>query len=87
LSIGLKNDADQVTDLLPDFDWALTEDCFAEGWCEDMEPFTQTGKPVFSAEYTDMGVSLEQLCPQARLLDFSLILKDRDLDAWRETCP
>jgi endo-alpha-1,4-polygalactosaminidase (GH114 family) len=87
LSIGLKNDADQVTDLLPDFDWALTEDCFAEGWCKDMKPFTQTGKPVFSAEYTDMGVSLEQLCPQARLLDFSLILKDRDLDAWRETCP
>jgi hypothetical protein len=86
LSIGLKNDADQVTDLLPYFDWALTEDCFAEGWCEDMKPFTQTGKPVFSAEYTDMGVSLEQVCPQAQLWEFSLILKDRDLDAWRETC-
>ena len=32
LSIGLKNDPDQVADLLPDFDWALTEDCLAEGF-------------------------------------------------------
>jgi hypothetical protein len=87
LSIGLKNDADQVADLLRYFDWALTEDCFAEGWCEDMKPFTQTGKPVFAAEYTDMDASLEHLCPQAQPLQFSLILKNRDLDAWRVTCP
>ena len=28
LSIGLKNDLDQVNDLLPYFDWALDEQCF-----------------------------------------------------------
>jgi hypothetical protein len=33
LSIRLKNDDEQVTDLLPILDWALTEDCFAQGWC------------------------------------------------------
>ena len=33
LSIGLKNDADQADQLVGDFDWALTEDCFAEGGC------------------------------------------------------
>ncbi len=87
LSIGLKNDPDQVADLLPYFDWALTEDCFAEGWCEDIMPFIQTGKPVFAAEYTDTGVSIEQLCPEAKQLNFSLILKNRDLDAWQQTCP
>ena len=87
LSIGLKNDPDQAADLLAYFDWALTEDCFAEGWCEAMLPFIQAGKPVFAAEYTDSGVSLEQVCPQARQLQFSLILKDRDLNAELQACP
>ena len=49
LSIGLKNDSEQVSDLLPYFDWALTEDCFDQGWCEEMLPFIQAGKPVFAA--------------------------------------
>ncbi len=87
LSIGLKNDPDQVADLLPYFDWALTEDCFAEGWCEDMMPFIHMGKPVFAAEYTDTGVSIEQLCQEAEKLNFAFILKDRELDAWQQTCP
>ncbi len=87
LSIGLKNDPDQVETLLPDFDWALTEDCFAEGWCRDLIPFVAAGKAVLAAEYTDTGVSLDMLCPQAKALGFSLILKHRDLDAYRVTCP
>jgi len=87
LSIGLKNDPDQVADLLPYFDWALTEDCFAEAWCEGMMPFIQMGKPVFAAEYTDTGVTIEQLCQDAQRLRFSLILKDRELGAWQQPCP
>jgi len=87
LSIGLKNDSDQVADLLPNYDWALTEDCFAEGWCEDMTSFIQAGKPVFAAEYTDTGVTIEQLCQEAKPLNFSLILKNRELDVWRQICP
>ncbi len=87
LSIGLKNDPDQVADLLPDFDWALTEDCLAEGWCEDLLPFIEAGKPVFAAEYTDTGVSLEQLCPAAKAFGFAFLLKERDLGAWRQSCP
>ena len=87
LSIGLKNDGDQALDLLPYFDWALTEDCFEQEWCEEMLPFITAGKPVFAAEYTDTGITLEQFCPQARAMNISAILKNRDLDAWREACP
>ncbi len=87
LSIGLKNDPEQVTDLLPYFDWALTEDCFVEGWCEQLLPFIDAEKPVFAAEYSDTGVTLEDFCPQAAVLNFSAILKDRGLDAYREACP
>lgn len=87
LSIGMKNDPDQVADLLPRYDWALTEDCFAEGWCEQMLPFIDAGKPVFAAEYTDMDMNLDEICPQASEWNFSVILKNRDLDAFMESCP
>jgi hypothetical protein len=87
LSIGLKNDDEQVRDLLPYFDWALTEDCFDQGWCEEMIPFIAAGKPIFAAEYTDTGMTLDQFCPQAWAMNISAILKNRDLDAWREACP
>lgn len=87
LSIGLKNDPDQVADLLPYFNWALTEDCFAAGWCDQFAPFIAAGKPVFAAEYFNRGgVSLDDFCPQARSLGFSAILKQRELDAWRQPC-
>ncbi|RME99796.1 MAG: hypothetical protein D6768_14255 [Chloroflexi bacterium] len=86
LAIGLKNDDEQVTDLLPYFDWALTEDCFDQGWCEEMSPFIVAGKPVFAAEYTDTGITADDFCPQAEALGFSAILKHRDLDAWVEVC-
>ena len=86
LSIGLKNDPDQVGDLLPHFDWALTEDCFAEGWCDELSPFVTAGKAVFAAEYTDTGITIDEICPQAAKLGFNAILKHRDLDAYREAC-
>ncbi len=87
LSIALKNDPEQLRDLLPFYDWALTEDCFAEGWCADVQPFVAAGKAVFAAEYTDTGITLEEICPQARAMHFNVILKHRSLDAYRETCP
>jgi hypothetical protein len=87
LAIGLKNDGEQVNDLLPYFDWALTEDCFDQEWCEEMAPFIATGKPVFAAEYTDTGITTGDFCPQAMALGFSAILKHRDLNAWVEMCP
>jgi hypothetical protein len=87
LSIGLKNDADQVADLLPYFDWALTEDCFYEDWCDQVTLFVAAGKAVFAAEYTDTGITLGDFCPQAAALNINAILKNRELDAYREVCP
>jgi hypothetical protein len=90
LSIGLKNDSEQVGDLLSSFDWALTEDCFVQDWCGEVAPFVAAGKAVFAAEYSDeltVNQFLSQVCPQAGTLAFSAILKNRDLDVWREACP
>ena len=89
LSIGLKNDGDQASDLLQHFDWALTEDCFNQGWCDQIGPFIQAGKAVFAVEYDD-ATSLrtfdQRYCPQARRVHLTLIFKHRGLDRWRRTC-
>ena len=90
LSIGLKNDGDQAEDLLAYFDWAMTEDCFADDWCDQVAPFVAAGKTVFAAEYMDQltsGQFFNQICPQASTLNLNAILKNRDLDAYREACP
>lgn len=87
LSIGLKNNPDQVEDLVAHFDWALTESCFEQGWCEEMQPFIDAGKPVFAAEYTDTAITLDDFCPQAQMLQINAILKERELTAWRAACP
>jgi len=86
LSIGLKNAPDQVADLLPYFDFAIVEDCFFEGWQRSMLPFIEAGKAVLAAEYTDTGVDFERACQLAKELNFSVILKNRNLDAWCALC-
>ncbi len=86
MSIGLKNDVAQAADLLEYFDWAITEDCYAEGWCDDMKPFVLVGKAVFQVEYTDAGTTLNDFCTQAKGNNFTAILKNRELDAWLEKC-
>ena len=86
LSIGLKNDPEQAAELVADFDWSLTEDCFDQGWCDSLAPFLEAGKAVLAAEYTDTGVDFEEACAELEPAGFSLILKDRALSAWQETC-
>ena len=45
LSIGLKNDVDQVGDLLAYFDFAVNESCFVYNECDTLLPFIR-GKVV-----------------------------------------
>ncbi len=87
LAIGLKNDPDQVGDLRWNFDWIMTEDCIAEGWCDMVLPFAAIGKPVIAVEYTDTGMTQARMCQEARRLGINAILKHRNLDAFRLTCP
>lgn len=83
LSIGLKNDLDQIPELLSSFDWALNEECFAHDECDALVPFIAAGKAVFHVEYE---VTTQEFCPHTRPLGFSSMLKRWDLDSWRETC-
>lgn len=87
LAIGLKNAVDMVTEALPFFDFAITEDCFIQGWNDQILPFIKAGKPVFAAEYTDTGVDFPAACDWGRRHAVSFILKNRILTAFLGTCP
>ncbi|HSC79439.1 MAG TPA: endo alpha-1,4 polygalactosaminidase [Chitinolyticbacter sp.] len=87
LSIGQKNAPELTAALIDVYDWAMTEDCAYYDWCADLKPYVTAGKAVFMAEYTDLTGSTAKFCPQATQLNFSGILKRRDLSAWRQVCP
>jgi hypothetical protein len=52
LSVGLKNDVDQTTQLEPYYDWALDEQCNEFSECGTEHAFTSANKAVFNAEYS-----------------------------------
>ncbi|WP_245795856.1 endo alpha-1,4 polygalactosaminidase [Actinacidiphila alni] len=83
LAVGLKNDVDQVTTLVKDFDFAVNEECAQYDECARMTPFIAAGKPVFHVEYK---LKTGQFCPQARRLGLSSMVKHLSLDAWRDPC-
>ena len=90
LSVGLKNDSDQVSSLEPIFDFALEESCWVGGTCAALTPFHTDGKAVITVEYTDVTSSntfLTQYCPQAKSLGYYALLKNPVLDVWAEACP
>ena len=85
LSVGLKNDLDQVDDLLPDFDWALNEECFDYDECGMLLPFIEAGKAVFQVEYGGESKA-GRVCPRANAMNFDTLIKHVDLNAWRIAC-
>lgn len=87
LSIGLKNVPDMAADLISHYDWALTEDCFDQGWCAELAPFIAAGKAVFAVEYTDNKIDFEAFCKQAKALGISGLLKNRNLGRFERRCP
>ncbi len=91
LSVGLKNDLDQVDDLVGSFDWALNEECLAYDECDRLRPFVSAGKAVFHVEYVDdpeQGVAkADEVCPALAGTSFSTLIKEWDLGAWGIACP
>ena len=87
LSVGLKNDLEQLDDLVGDFDWALNEECFTYEECDVYGPtFIAAGKAVFHAEYVGEG-QLREVCAVTQPLMLSTLIKHLDLDAYQVPCP
>lgn len=51
LAVGLKNDLEQIAELVDDFDFSVNEQCHEFDECDALLPFIEAGKPVFNAEY------------------------------------
>ena len=83
LNVALKNDGDQVADLLPYFDWALVEQCVQYDFCDQFVPFTQAGKAVMAAEYRG---GTRRVCPVLNALNFNGIRKRVNLKKRRVPC-
>jgi len=83
LSAALKNDVDQVKQLLPYFDYSLDEQCFQYHECTKLEPFIAAGKPVFEVEYK---LKTGQFCAKANAMDLNSLRKKLELGVWRKAC-
>jgi len=91
LSVGLKNDLDQVEDLVEYFDFSVNEQCSAYSECDALTPFINSGKPVLHVEYDQIYVNSEaersSLCGDTVSRQFStLVLPEALDDAFRFSC-
>lgn len=91
LSVGLKNDLDQASQLVEYFDFAVNEQCHEFDECELLTPFTQAGKPVLNAEYSEvLATNAEMrrsLCRDAAEDDLSTLILPVELDdSFRHSC-
>jgi hypothetical protein len=87
LAVAQKNLPEFAEDLAGVFDFAITEDCFDDGWCEETFPYREAGKAILDAEYTDRMETLPgELCDEAADLGISVLLADRMLTSNPERC-
>lgn len=91
LSVGLKNDLDQIADLVDYFDFSVNEQCFEFQECNLLTPFIDNGKAVLNAEYADKFVTDETerdaMCSESINMQFSTLVLPLDLgDSFRFSC-
>jgi hypothetical protein len=91
LSVGLKNDMDQIEQLVDEFDFSVNEQCFEFSECDLLAPFISAGKAVLNAEYLQVYVDDEStrdaLCTESLERQFSTLILPLQLDdAFRYSC-
>ncbi len=91
LSVALKNDLEQVRELVDYFDFAVSEQCFEYRECAALAPFIKRRKPVFNTEYLNRyvadPVARKVLCKESNSLKFSTLILPLALnDTYRYSC-
>ena len=91
LAVGLKNDLNQINELVDDFDFAVNEQCFEFAECDLLTPFIDQGKAVLNAEYKDIYVNnstvRQALCNESKAMKFSTLVLPLELDdSFRYSC-
>ncbi len=101
LSIGLKNAAEIINDVISVVQFSVNEQCVSVGECSTFETFINAGKPVFHIEYPNGDDSSSHQavsdttswCTKEKegsktydISKFSTVIKDMDLDGWVQFC-
>jgi hypothetical protein len=88
LSVGLKNDLDQIPQLVEYYDFAVNEQCFEYDECDSISPFIDAGKAVLNAEYAAQYINdSSTLCADSIGRQFSTLVLNLSLDAsYRDSC-
>lgn len=88
MSFGLKNDLEEIDQLLGDVDFAINEECFEYDECDTLAPFIAANKAVFQTEYTEGSLATkgDEVCADANERDLDTLIKHLDLDAPRYSC-
>ncbi len=89
LLVGLKNDLEQIPELVDDFDFAVNEQCVQYDECDVYAPFVSAGKPVFGAEYSDDAIAdPARACAAATDAGVATVILPLELDgSFRIPCP
>ena len=77
LYIALKNDTEQINDLVDFYDLAINEECFKYKECESYKPFLDRDKLVLNAEYSRKKRSI---CKKAKKLSIVTSFFNIELD-------
>ncbi|MGW2863795.1 endo alpha-1,4 polygalactosaminidase [Streptomyces sp. SDr-06] len=83
LAVGLKNDLQQIPDLVGSFDFAVNEQCAQYDECALLTPFVKADKAVFHVEYE---LPTKDFCAESDKLGLSSMRKNLKLDVWRQPC-
>ncbi len=87
LTVDQKGDNDQVNDLVKVFDFAVVEQCYAQGWCHQFDVYTNANRLVVDVEYFhNRQRFLHRACPEAAQNHDTALLKKLELTAWILTC-
>jgi len=85
MKVALKNNAELVNSISPQFDFAIAEQCFDYQECTSYAPFIKQGKAVLVAEYKPFS---QNLCMRAANQKLSLAFFNLDLDGKKyQPCP
>ena len=92
LSIGLRNDLNQIKDLEPYFDFAVNEECYVDKECNYLNQFIYNNKPVFHVEYANVyknntNKARDTLCMDSYVFGFKTLVLPVFLDdTFRYSC-
>ncbi len=87
LTADQKGDNDQVKDLVKVYDFAVVEQCYAQGWCKEFDLYTNADRLVVDVEYYhNRKRFLDGNCREAAKNHDTAILKKLELTAWILTC-